>query len=155
MKNSTLLLSTVILFSISSTAQNEPFTKTVLNEKPGAGGYRLAHPFDVVYGPDNHLYITEKIGRVLRVDTGTGVRQILLDLQGSVALNISRNGFAPYAATNIGQNGMLGLALHPGFGQGTGQDSIFVAYSYTVSQIRIVRYKYNGGASPSLTIQPY
>lgn len=151
MKNSTLLLSAVILFSIPSIAQNEPFTKTVLNEKPGAGGYRLAHPFDVVYGPDNHLYITEKIGRILRVDTGTGVRQIILDLQGSVALNISRNGFAPYAATSIGQNGMLGLALHPGFGKGTGQDSIFVAYSYTASQIRIVRYKYNGGASPSLS----
>lgn len=152
MKNNILLLLlSVILFSFSARAQNEPFTKTVLNEKPTAGGYRLAHPFDIVYGPDNHLYITEKIGRVVRVDTGTGARQIILDLQGSVALNISRNNFLPYAATGIGQNGMLGLALHPGFLQGTNQDSIFVAYSNTSSSIRIVRYKYNGGASPSLT----
>jgi PQQ-dependent dehydrogenase (s-GDH family) len=132
-------------------SQGEPFTMTVLNEKSGAGNYRLAHPFDVVYGPDNHLYITEKIGRILRVDTGTGVRQIILDIQSSVMLNISRNGSSPFAATNIGQNGMLGLALHPGFGQGTNQDSIFVAYSYNAANIRIVRYKYNGGASPSLT----
>lgn len=108
------------------------------------------HPFDIVYGPDNHLYITEKVGRILRVDTGTGVRQVILDIRSSVALNIDRSG-AGGAATGIGQNGMLGLALHPGFGQGTGQDSIFVAYSNRSDSIRIVRYKYNGGASPSLT----
>ena len=152
MKNNILLLLYfVILFSFSAHAQNEPFTKTVLNEKPTAGGYRLAHPFDIVYGPDNHLYITEKIGRIVRVDTGTGVRQIILDIQHLVTFNVTRNNFAPYAATGIGQNGMLGLALHPGFLQGTNQDSIFVAYSNTGSSITIVRYKYNGGASPSLT----
>ncbi|WP_276480354.1 PQQ-dependent sugar dehydrogenase [Paraflavitalea pollutisoli] len=151
MKNQPLFLSVLVLLSFSSLAQNEPFTRTVLNEKPGAGGYRLAHPFDVVYGPDNHLFITEKIGRVLRVDTGTGVRQILLDIQSQVVFNANRNNFAPYAATSIGQNGMLGLALHPGFGQNTNEDSIFVAYSYSSSAIRIVRYKYNAGANPTLT----
>jgi PQQ-dependent dehydrogenase (s-GDH family) len=144
-----LLLFFLILFSFHSYAQNEPFTKTVLNEKPTAGGYRLAHPFDIVYGPDNFLYITEKIGRIVRVDTGTGARQIILDIRGQVTLNITRNGSAPFAATGIGQNGMLGLALHPGFG--SGQDTIFVAYSYNGSNIRIVKYKFNGGATPSLT----
>src|SRR5690348_9815604 len=102
MKNLILLpISFLILFSFSALAQNEPFTRTVLNEKPGAGGYRLAHPFDIVYGPDDHLYITEKVGRILRVDTGTGVRQIILDIRSSVALNISRNGPPGYAATSI------------------------------------------------------
>lgn len=142
----------VILFPHIVTAQGEPFTKTVLNTKPPvANRYSLAHPFDIVYGPDNYLYITEKIGRILRVDTGTGIRQVILDIQSSVTLNITRNGSSPFAATGIGQNGMLGLALHPGFAKGTNQDSIFVAYSYSASSIRIVRYKYNGGASPSLT----
>jgi PQQ-dependent dehydrogenase (s-GDH family) len=149
MKNNLLLLPTFgILLSFSAIAQNEPFTRTVLNEKPGAG-YRLAHPFDIVYGPDDHLYITEKVGRILRVDTGTGARQIILDIRGTVALNISRDGAGN--ATSIGQNGMLGLALHPGFLKGTGQDSIFVAYSSPANNIRIVRYRYNGGASPSLS----
>lgn len=151
MKNYPLLFSILVLFSFYSKAQNEPFTRTVLNEKPGAGGYRLAHPFDVVYGPDNHLFITEKIGRIVRVDTGTGVRQIILNIQHLVVFNATRNNFAPYAATGIGQNGMLGLALHPGFGQNTNEDSIFVAYSYSSNAIRIVRYKYNAGASPTLT----
>lgn len=149
MKNNILLLLlSVIFFYFPAIAQNEPFTRTVLNEKPGAG-YRLAHPFDIVYGPDDHLYITEKVGRILRVDTSTGARQVILDIRGSVTLNIARDWSG--VATSIGQNGMLGLALHPGFLQGTNQDSIFVAYSYNANNIRIVRYKYNGGASPSLT----
>lgn len=150
MKNNIFLpLCFIILFSFSAGAQGEPFTKTVLNEKVTAGGYRLAHPFDIVYGPDDHLYITEKIGRIVRVDTGTGVRQIILDIQNLVTFNANRNNFPPYAATGIGQNGMLGLALHPQFG--AGKDSIFVAYSNSSSSITIVRYKYNGGATPSLT----
>lgn len=142
-----LLLFPLILFSSLIYAQNEPFTKTVLNEKPTAGGYRLAHPFDIVYGPDNFLYITEKIGRIVRVDTGTGARQIILDIQNLVTLNITRSGSG--AATNIGQNGMLGLALHPQFANG--HDTVFVAYSYNASNIRIVKYKFNPGPSPSLT----
>lgn len=143
------LTAPLVLFPFLIQAQGELFTKNVLNEKVGSGNYRLAHPFDILYGPDDHLYITEKVGRVLRVDTGTGVRQVILDIRSSVALNITRNGSG--AATGIGQNGMLGLALHPGFDKGMGQDSVFVAYSYQATKIRIVRYLYNGGANPSLT----
>jgi aldose sugar dehydrogenase len=136
-------------FHSNVNAQTEPFSKTVLNEKAGAGNYRLAHPFEIIYGPDNYLYITEKLGRVLRVDTGTGVRQIILDIRAQVTANITRN--AGGAATSVGQNGLLGMALHPNFNKGTNQDSIFIAYSYNSTSIRIARYRYNGGASPSLT----
>jgi PQQ-dependent dehydrogenase (s-GDH family) len=139
-----LLFSWCLLFSsLAGIAQGEPFALTVLNTKPGSGNYALAHPFDIVYGPDDHLYITEKEGRILRVDTGTGVRQILLDIRGQVSISVSRDGSG--AATGISQNGMLGLALHPNFGKGTGQDSIFVAYSNPANSIRIVRYRYNAG----------
>lgn len=130
-------------------AQGEPFSMSALNTRPGSGNYRLAHPFDIVYGPDHYLYVTEKVGRIVRVDTGTGARQILLDHRSQVALNITRNGSGQ--ATNIGQNGMLGLALHPNFYIDPNKDSIFVAYSYTLSLIRISRFKFNRTASPTLT----
>lgn len=152
MKNRFTLCSCLIVFLFLPSllfSQNEPFTKTVLNEKSGAGNYRLAHPFDIVYGPDNFLYITEKVGRVVRVDTGTGVRQILLDHRSQVQLNIARPGYLGGAAESIGQNGMLGLALHPNFNNGT--DSIFVAYSNTLTTIRISRFKYNSGPTPTLS----
>ena len=44
--------------SFSSIAQDEPFERIILNRKPAnPDKYRLAHPFEIVYGPDNHLYI--------------------------------------------------------------------------------------------------
>lgn len=144
-----VLFYVLLFFPLYTAAQGEPFSVMELNTKAGSGNYRLAHPFDIVYGPDDHLYITEKIGRIVRVDTATGQRQIILNHTSQVYLNISRNGSG--AATGIGQNGMLGLAIHPQFGQNVNKDSIFVAYSYNSSSIRISRFKYNGGASPSLT----
>lgn len=135
-------------FPLAGAAQNEQFTLTELNLKPGgSANYRLAHPFEILYGPDDHLYITEKVGRILRVDTGTGIRKVLLDHRSHVYLHITRNGSG--AATGIGQNGMLGMALHPGFNAGT--DSVYVAYTYASGNIRISAFKYNGGANPSLT----
>ncbi len=137
----------LVLSCISSfvAAQYESFQFTELNRKPATGKYRLAHPFDIVYAPDNHLYITEKIGRIIRVDTGTGVRQIILDIQSKVKLNISRSGTV---ATGIGQNGMLGLAVHPGFATVPGKDSIYVAYCYDWDHIRISRFYFNGTSIP-------
>ena len=132
-------------------AQSEPFTLSVINTKPAgtANDYRLAHPYEVIYARDNHLYITEKVGRVVRVDPETGLRQIILDHRANTYLNISRDGSG--AATGIGQDGMMGMAMHPNFGLGTGQDSIFIAYTRTAGNVRISRFRYNGGATPSLT----
>lgn len=143
----------ILLFPLIGLAQSEPFQLTVLNQKPaGSGKYKLAHPFDIVYGPDNFLYITERIGRVVRVDTGTGVKRTILDIRSQVFLNISRSS-ANGPATDIKQNGMLGLALHPDFSNGT--DSVYVAYCYNSTSFRISRFKYNGGANPSLTDETY
>lgn len=150
MKRSFLSMA-VLLCWLAARPQGEPFTLSVINTKPPgtANDYRLAHPFEIIYGPDNHLYITEKVGRVLRVDPATGLRQILLDYRANTYLDISRDGSG--AATGIGQSGMMGMALHPNFGQGTGQDSIYVAYTYVSGSVRISRFRYNGGASPSLS----
>lgn len=138
----------VCFLPVVASAQDEPFTMTELNLKPGgSSNYRLAHPFEILYGPDDHLYITEKVGRILRVDTGTGIRTVLLDHRAHVYLHINRNSGG--AATGIGQDGMLGMALHPGFG--AGKDSVYVAYTYSPGNIRISAFKYNGGVNPSLT----
>ncbi|HYE56380.1 MAG TPA: PQQ-dependent sugar dehydrogenase, partial [Chitinophagaceae bacterium] len=74
-------------------------------------------------------------------------RQIILDHRASTFLNISRDGSG--AATSIGQDGMMGMALHPNFRQGT--DSIYIAYTRTSGNVRISRFKYNAGTNPTLT----
>src|SRR5215212_9337833 len=151
MKRSFPLIAILLLTSYIALSQGEPFSLSVINTKPTGttNDYRLAHPFEILYGRDNYLYITEKVGRVLRVDPSTGLRQIILDYRANTYLNITRDGSG--AATGIGQDGMMGMALHPNFGLGTGQDSIFIAYTRSAGNLRISRFKYNGGASPSLT----
>ena len=138
------------IISVQAIAQSEPFSLTVLNTKPSgtSNDYNLAHPFEILYGRDNYLYITEKVGRVVRVDTGTGLRQVILDIRAQVYLTITYSGGA---ATSIGQDGMMGMAMHPNFNLGTGQDSVFIAYSYVSGSLRISRFKFNGGGSPSLS----
>jgi PQQ-dependent dehydrogenase (s-GDH family) len=134
-------------------AQNSDmdFMRVVLNQKPSlpAQRYRLAHPFEIFYGPDDHLFVTERVGRVLRVNTTTGVRQVILDHRASTFITISRNGAG--TATSIGQDGMMGMALHPNFGQGTGQDFIYIAYTYASGQLRISRFSYAPAPTPQLS----
>lgn len=131
----------ILAFPLIGFAQDEPFALTVLNQKPPAADrYRLMHPFDITYGADNFLYITEKRGCISRVDTGTGMRKTILDIRNNVYLGISRDGSG---VTGISQNGMLGMALHPGFSTVPGKDSIYVAYCYNNQYLRISRFFFN------------
>lgn len=140
----------MLCITVPSWGQGEPFTMTALNRKPAnPNKYYLAHPFELLYGPDDFLWVTEKIGKVSRVDPLTGIRQVILDITNKVHFTVTRNGFG--TATSVGQDGMLGMALHPHFGQGTGQDSVYIAYTYATGSLRISAFLYTGGASPSLS----
>jgi PQQ-dependent dehydrogenase (s-GDH family) len=141
LKSFTLLLASVLCSQLLL-SQGEPFSMTELNRKPtvAANKYRLGHPFEIIYGPDDYLYVTEKVGRVLRVSTSTGMRQVILDHRAATYLTISRNGSG--TATSVGQDGMMGMALHPQFGMGTGQDYIYIAYTYSPGNLRISRFSF-------------
>ena len=95
---------------------------------------RQRMPHDLVYGPDNNIWYNERFaGTVSFVNPATGVKRIVLTL-GS---NMARTG---------GQDGLMGLALHPAFT--TGKPYVYISYTYqsvsaTVRKIRIERYTYN------------
>lgn len=130
------------IISNNLTAQ-EVFAVDSINRTltPAGSRYYLAHPYEITYGPDDSLYITEKVGRVRIVSSVTGHSRIILDHRASTYLNISRNGFG--VATSIGQNGMMGLALHKDF-KGSGSNNyIYIAYSNNSSSLRISRFTYN------------
>jgi glucose/arabinose dehydrogenase len=85
-------------------------------------------PWEIQWGSDDHIWMTERFGRVSRLNPTTGARTTILDLTSSV-----------YASS---ESGLLGLQLHPDF-ENTPQ--VFLAYTYISSGIkeRIVRYDYN------------
>lgn len=90
-------------------------------------------PWEIIWGTDDHIWFTERAGRISRLNPVTGTRTILLNITSSV-----------YQQSEAG---MLGLALHPDF---ENTPHVFVAYTYSAGfnnvRERIVRYEYNGTA---------
>src|SRR5436190_4088390 len=69
----------------------------------------LSAPWEVTWGPDGFLWVTERIGkRVTRINPATGAR--------SVAVTIDEV-YQSYA-----QDGLLGMALHPDLLKGRDRD---------------------------------
>ena len=77
----------------------------------------LEGPWELTWGPDNMLWVTERTGkRVTRIDPATGERSVAITID-----EVSAPG---------GQDGLLGMALHPELLKGTGNDYVYVAYTY-------------------------
>lgn len=96
----------------------------------------LAGPWEVSWGPDAFLWITERVGkRVTRVDPTDGSR--------TVAVTIDE------VHQTLNQDGLLGLALHPDLLKGKGMDYVYVAYTYDADpessvdlRMKVRRYTY-------------
>ena len=91
-------------------------------------------PHDLVYGPDGNIWYTERFaGKVSFVSPITGIKTTVLTLGSQMV----RAG---------GQDGLMGLALHPQFL--LGKPYVYISYTYqslssTVRKTRIARYSYN------------
>ena len=77
----------------------------------------LGGPWEVTWGPDGKLWVTERTGkRVTRIDPVSGAHKVAITID-----EVSAPG---------GQDGLLGMALHPELLRGTGNDFVYVAYTY-------------------------
>ena len=77
----------------------------------------LEGPWEVTWGPDNWLWVTERTGgKITRVNPEDGTKQVAIDIE-----EVSAPG---------GQDGLLGLALDPDLLQDTGNDHVYAAYTY-------------------------
>ena len=109
----------LLVVAIPALAQDLPSSvvagKQQFREEVLARG--LEWPWEVTWGPDNMLWVTERTaGRIDRIDPRTG--------KASVAIRI------PEVSAPGGQDGLLGLALHPDLLEGKGRDYVFTAYTY-------------------------
>lgn len=87
-------------------------------------------PWEIIYGPDDHIWVTERKGLVSRINPVTKTKTIVLNLIGTVYQN--------------SESGLLGMVLHPDF---ENTPEVFMAYTYgTFSNIKekLVKYTYNG-----------
>ncbi len=122
----------LIFWTCIVSAQTVQIGQTVLTERDVATG--LLIPWEIIYGPDDHLWITEKAGTVIRVNPATTYSTKVLDLTELVS------------SSGDTQEGMLGLALHPDFNN---SPQVFLVYCYfddaafSVKQ-RLVSYDWDG-----------
>src|SRR5688572_33364899 len=73
----------------------------------------LNMPWEVVLGPDDHLWVTERTGRrVIRVNPATGAVTPALSIDES------------YDPAGSWHEGVLGLALHPDLLKNAGRDYV-------------------------------
>jgi hypothetical protein len=116
----------------------------------------LSNPWAMRWGPDDMIWLTERTsGEVTRIDPVSGAQQVLLTLDD--------------VYTGPQHEGLLGLALHPGLLQGTGNDYVYLSYTINNGTVeepdpsaQIVRYTYNAelqqlvepGAELSVVIFP-
>lgn len=100
----------------------------------------LSYPWEIIWGKDNHIWMSERGGRISRIDPANGNR--------TLSFNV----------TEVEQNnegGMLGMVLHPDF-QNNGY--LYVAYNYRSGgnyREKLVRYTYanNTLSSPFTLIE--
>jgi PQQ-dependent dehydrogenase (s-GDH family) len=77
----------------------------------------LEGPWEVTWGPDDKLWVTERVGRrIVQIDPATGEKVTLFEVAEARAPG--------------GQDGLMGLALHPELLQGSGNDYVYAAYTY-------------------------
>jgi len=98
----------------------------------------LEDPWEVTWGPDGWLWITERVGkRVVRVNPADGSRKVAATI-GEVHQELA-------------QDGLLGMALHPQLLRGS--DYVYVMYTYDADsgpqverRSKIRRYTYDASS---------
>lgn len=122
------LLAVAIIFGNLAYAQQHTIGNTTLTEREVIGN--LDVPWEIKWGPDDHLWITERDGIVSRVNVENGTKYEILDLSSVL--------FDSY------ESGLLGMEIHPEFNNGA--PYVFLAYTYGPTNNpleKIVAYEYD------------
>ncbi len=122
---------------------------------PATGSTGMNSPWEVVYGPDDSLWVTASHDyKIWKIHPGNKGARVVLDMN-------SLKDFTAATANPWPQGGLMGLAIHPGFY--TGKPWVYIAYvyhligcstgsggTYCSYNTKIVRYQYNS-ANGTLT----
>ena len=86
-------------------------------------------PWEMKWGPDGFLWITERDGLVSRVNVDTGEKNVILDITNQV--------------WQSSEAGLLGMEIHPEFNNGS--PYVFLVYTYLSSgqKEKVVYYEYD------------
>jgi glucose/arabinose dehydrogenase len=127
-----LMLATISVVFIQCSQAQPTWTvgTTTLTEYDLVTGLQI--PWEITWGPDDHIWCTERVGRVIRIEPSTGNYTEILDLTDVVTEG------------GQGEPGLLGLALHPDWAN---TPIVFIVYNYNSGfsvKERLSAYEWNG-----------
>lgn len=129
MKTSILFVFATFLFVNARAQSSITIGSTTLQVDTLVSGLDI--PWEILWGPDNHIWMTERRGRVSRVNPATGAVTVILNHQNQV--------------WQSSESGMLGMALHPDF---PNTPYAYIPYTYGTSSSnakeKLVRFEYDG-----------
>ncbi len=136
----TFLFVVFIFFSSSSCDKNGPpspgpeMEPVEINHEILA--QNLSHPWEILWGPDNFIWMTERGGKISRVNPANGSVNLIYTI--------------PDVQSN-GEGGLLGMVLHPDF---SANPYVYVSYNYNNNgyKEKIVRFTYDGSTLSTPTI---
>jgi glucose/arabinose dehydrogenase len=123
-----LLIFSTCKKSTSNNNTDSPGDTAILTDKVLTD--KLTFPWEVLWGPNNRLWVTERGGKISSIDPSTGN----ITLIKTISEVVSR-----------GEGGLLGMVLHPDFAT---TPEVFVAYNYDNAGSyfkKIVKFTYSGG----------
>lgn len=133
----------LLVSAVTSLSAQTSFVRTELTTT-------LTTPWEMTYGPDGYLWISEKLGVVSKVDPNTGAKKIVYKAPDYSA-GFPAEQCSSCHQPNIGA-GTLGLALHPDF-MNQATSFIYYVYSYNsgttsnpATKFKIVRLTWNAVA---------
>ena len=134
-----VFLTAILFFSCKKDTESIPSEEISAASKNDAPGNlnattlvnNLNFPWEILWGPDNFIWMTERQGRISRVNPATG--QVIPIFQ------------IPDVVSTTNFNGTQGMVLHPDF---SSNPFVYVAYNYFGTSgdylQKVVRFTYNG-----------
>ena len=130
MKSIFRILAIVFITTVFAQAQTTiQLGNTTLTERDVVTGLDI--PWDIEWGPDDHIWFTERAGKVKRVNPVTGNTTTILDIRNTVV-----NGG--------GEPGLLGMLFHPDWETNPKVYLVFTYGSFSFIQERISTFEWNG-----------
>lgn len=124
-----LPLSSLFFCKKSGTHHNNTEPPGAVEIKDSILAQNFNFPWEILWGPDNQIWMTERGGKISRLHPVSGVVTPVITI--------------PEVTTN-NEGGLLGMVLHPDFGT---TPHVYVVYDYNNGgnyREKVVRYVYNG-----------
>lgn len=123
-----LLILIMGIFFISCSTDNINAEEASFEFRDVATGFDT--PWEILWGPDNYIWMTERFGRISRINPNNGEISVLFEIE---------------EVFEDGERGLMGMALSPNF-----EENPFVYLAYNTgfdnnsTDIKLARFRYDG-----------